>query len=459
MAERTEALITANLELKERENRMAHNASHDALTDLPNRILLIDRIEQSIVRMRRDSNYSFGVLFMDLDGFKVVNDSMGHATGDKLLINFAQKLKSCIREIDTVARLGGDEFVILLDGCTSGDSLVQTAQRVIQMLATPYKIGDQYAYLGASLGIVPGSPDYDDPSDLLRDADLAMYEAKALGKAQYVVFTPELRSKALTRMVMEKDLRLALENKELYLNYQPIINLSDGKILGLEALIRWRHPDLGLISPGIFIPIAESNGTVVPVTFWVMEEALRQLCEWQKEFPDVFLSVSVNLSARLFNLPDLMNNIERILSQAQIPPKKLILEITESALIQNASVAIQVLKDCQKLGILVHMDDFGTGYSSLNYLHNFPLNALKIAQEFVLRILPGGENREIVQTIVTLARDLNLEVIAEGIETLEQMEFIRNLGCQGGQGYFISRPLSPEDASIFIRRNSIIQTR
>jgi diguanylate cyclase (GGDEF)-like protein len=449
VAERTEELLAANQELLERENRMAHNAMHDALTDLPNRTLLIDRLAQSILRMRRDPHYLFGVLFMDLDGFKVINDSMGHVAGDKLLVSFAAKLKSCVREIDTVARLGGDEFVILLDGSASVDCLIKSAQRVMKMFSEPFDIENQFAYLAASLGIVPGSPDYDEPSDILRDADLAMYEAKAMGKGCYVLFTPALSKLAMNRLLMEKDLRLALEKKELYLNYQPIINLVNGSVSGFEALLRWRHHSLGMISPGIFIPIAESNGMITPITFWVFEEAIRQLALWQKEFPGRQLTMSVNLSARLVSQPDLIQNLKCLLSEGEVSPHHLILEITESAIIQNAAIAIKTLQECQKMGIKVHMDDFGTGYSSLSYLHSFPINALKIAQDFVIRILPGGENSEIVQTIFNLARNLDLEVIAEGIETPEQMDFICKLGCQGGQGFFISRPLAPEDAARF----------
>jgi diguanylate cyclase (GGDEF)-like protein len=457
VVERTEALITANQELQEREIRMAHNALHDALTGLPNRALLIDRLEHSIRRARRDPRYSFGILFMDLDGFKVINDSLGHSTGDRLLIKIAHNLKSCMREVDTVARLGGDEFVILLDGCAAEKYLVDAAQRVMDVFAAPYEVEAQFVYMAASMGIVPGIPDYAEPADILRDADLAMYEAKALGKARYVVFTPELRASALDRLMLEKDLRLAMEKSELHLNYQPILNLVDGTVLGFEALLRWRHASLGMISPGTFVPIAEANGMIIPITFWVLGEAVQQLAAWKRQFPGIPLSIAVNLSARLFSQPDLMHSIDQLLAAAQLPPADLVLEITESAIIQDASVAIKILQACRDMGIRVHMDDFGTGYSSLSYLHNFPLNALKVAQDFVMRILPGGENSEIVRTIVTLARDLGLEVIAEGIETPEQMEYIRRLGCQGGQGFYISRPLGPEEAGRFISRHSIKQ--
>jgi diguanylate cyclase (GGDEF)-like protein len=449
--ERTAALSLAYEELREREERLTHNALHDSLTGLPNRVLLTDRLDQAIRRMRRIPTYSFGVLFMDLDGFKVVNDSLGHIAGDRLLVDIAHRLSTCVREIDTVARLGGDEFVILLDGFPAVDHLAVTAKRVLTALSEPFDFDGQQTFMAASMGIVPGSPDYVLPADILRDADLAMYEAKALGKARYVLFTPELRSYALNRMMLEKDLRLAMERHELKLYYQPILNLKTGRVAGCEALLRWQHPTLGMVSPGSFVPVAEANGLITPITFWALSEALHQLSAWHKEFAtSPPLTISVNLSARLFNQSDLLQQVERLLAETGVPARCLMLEVTESAIIQDTGGAIIILNACQKLGVRVHMDDFGTGYSSLSYLHQFPINTLKVAQDFVSRIQPNGENAEIVRTIVALAHDLNIEVIAEGIETAEQLDYICRLGCEGGQGYFISYPLISEEVGPFI---------
>ncbi len=450
VVERTEELSLVNKELQKRESLMEHNALHDSLTDLPNRALLIDRIKQSIIKMRRDPKYSFGVLFMDLDGFKVINDSMGHLAGDQLLIHFAERLKGTMREVDTIARLGGDEFVILLDGCISSNCMSEAAKRVLKLFDVPFSIDSQTTYLNASIGIVPGNTNYTDPIDLLRDADLAMYEAKTLGKAQFILFSDELKSTALTRLLMERDLRHALENEQLFLVYQPIITLSNQEISGFEALIRWQHPALGLISPGNFISTAESNGMITPISYWVFEKAIAQLSIWKEQFSDLSITISVNLSARLFNHPELTSNIQNLLSKYNLSPESLILEITESSIIQNSLSAATTLQTCRNLGIQIQMDDFGTGYSSLSYLHSFPLNAIKIAQDFVLGLEPGSKKSEIIQTIVNLAKELNLEVIAEGIETHEQMNLICKSGCQSGQGYYISRPLSTDAADQYL---------
>jgi diguanylate cyclase (GGDEF)-like protein len=458
--ERTAALRRANQELNEREYRLTYNALHDSLTNLPNRALLLDRLDHALQRAHRDPAAAYGVLFMDLDGFKVINDSLGHLAGDRLLVEIARRLTASVREIDTVARLGGDEFVILLEDILSADYLSLVAERVLAALASPVVFDGQHVSITSSIGIIASSPEYKVPSDVLRDADLAMYEAKALGKSRAVVFTAEMRSNMLDRLILEKDLALALEENQLFLQYEPILHLENGRLAGFEALLRWQHPRLGLIAPGSFIPIAEANGTIVPITYWVLGEALRQVMKWRSAFPDLpEISVSVNLSPRLFSHPDLVPRIHNMLLGMDVPPNLLILEITESALIQEMEKALQALGALRQLGLGIHLDDFGTGYSSLSYLnHQLPVDALKVAHTFVSQIQPDGKNAEIVRTIVNLAHQLHMTVIAEGIETGEQMEFIHSLGCESGQGYFISRSLNSPAATQFIGENAARQS-
>ncbi len=454
--ERTTELRRANQEISERERLLAHNALHDALTNLANRALLLDRLDHALQRMRRNPASFYGVLFMDLDGFKVINDSLGHQAGDRLLVRIARRLDACVREIDTVARFGGDEFAILLEEISSPDYLEIVAGRVLSALSAPHEIDGQQISLTTSIGIIAGSPDYKASADVLRDADLAMYEAKAQGRSRAVFFTPEMRANILKRLAMEKDLARALEQDQLFLQYEPILDLRSGRLVGFEALVRWMHPHLGLISPGSFIPIAEANGGIVPLTYWTIAQALRQALSWRAAFPDYSsLSISVNLSARMFSQPDLVTRVEGLLQQANAPAQLLILEITESALIDETDKALQALRALRRLGFRIHLDDFGTGYSSLSYLNlQFPVDALKVAQSFVSRIQADGENATVVRTIVNLAHQFDMTVIAEGIETSEQMEFIRGLGCEFGQGYYISRSMHPSVAEQFIRDHS-----
>jgi diguanylate cyclase (GGDEF)-like protein len=406
--------------------------------------------------MRRDATDRFAVFFMDLDSFKVVNDSMGHLAGDRLLIEVAKRLTSCVREVDTVARLGGDEFVLLLEGLDHNENLQQASDRILNSFSKPFEFDGQQVYTSASMGIVCGTTDYELPSDILRDADIAMYEAKSSGKSRSAVFTPEMRSHTLTRLMMEKDLRIALERQEFSLQYQPILELKTNRIYGFEALLRWKHPTLGMISPGTFIPIAESSGLIVPITEWVINQALQQVSLWQKTYlQHPPLSVSVNLSARLFNSPNLLDHLSRSLAETGVSGNTMIMEITESALISDTDKALNVLNANKTTGVKIHMDDFGTGYSSLSYLHQFPIDAIKIDQTFISAIQPNGEKAEIVRAIVALANDLVLPVIAEGIETQEQFTYIRELGCQMGQGYFISYPLFKEEVERFIVFDSL----
>jgi diguanylate cyclase (GGDEF)-like protein len=431
--------------LREREEKLAYNALHDVLTNLPNRTLLSEHINRNIRRMRRQVNYHFALLFLDFDGFKVVNDSLGHLTGDQLLIEIGKRLRSSVRDVDVVARLGGDEFVVVVEDVTGSSGACRAAERLQEKLAQPFEVDGHRIYLTASIGVVPGDESYQQPVEILRDADLAMYEAKAQGKARSVLFTPEMRTHALERLEMESDLRFALERSEFKLCYQPILELETNRVAGFEALIRWQHPQHGLVKPMDFIPTAETSGLIVHITEWVLDEACRQMRLWQLEIPHGDdLAISVNLSPKLFSQPELSGMVDKALSKSGLLPDSLKLEITEGAIVEEAEETRRILDAWRAKGIKVHMDDFGTGYSSLSYLHRFPIDTLKIDRAFISRICGSGEHGEIVRTIIALARELNIDVIAEGIETVEQLDFLKQLGCQYGQGFYISHPLEPE---------------
>ena len=471
--ERTQELSRANDELRqqmnerehvervlrEREEKLAHNAMHDALTGLPNRALLMDRLAHSIRRQKRQKDYFFALLFLDFDRFKTVNDSLGHFIGDQLLFEIGQRLLSYVREVDTVSRLGGDEFVILLEDVSGIVGACRAADRLLEVLAEPFEVASSRIFLSASIGVVPSSDTYLQPADILRDADLAMYEAKAQGKARYVLFTPDLRTHALDRLVLESDMRQALEQNEFRLHYQPIMSLETNRFTGFEALVRWQHPERGLIPPIEFIPIAETSGMIVPLTRWVLLEACRQMRAWQVEIPGgAGLSISVNMSPTLFTHPDLMKMVDDALSESGLAASCLMLEITEGVIVEEAENTNDILNSWRAKGIQVHMDDFGTGYSSLSYLHQFPIDTLKIDRAFVKRINANGDQGEVVRTILALAKELNINVIAEGVETVEQLDFLKKQGCQSGQGFYISRPLEAEAARnlLLTHENAVI---
>ena len=463
--ERTAALIRTNEELRrevfdrdrmerllrERDDKLVYFSFHDALTGLPNRALLIERLGQAIRRVKRQDDYHFAVLYFDFDGFKYINDSLGHQTGDQLLVAIARRLEETVRDLDTAARLGGDEFVIVADGiCIDEDALI-AVQRIQEILAVPFDLQGHKVFMSASIGVVIGDGTYDQATDILRDADLAMYQAKASGKSRYVIFSPEMRISALNRLILETDMRLALENDEFGVHYQPIFSLDREQMVGFEALLRWQHPEHGSIPPMDFIPIAESSGLIVPITEFVLRQACGQLVAWRKEFDaSQDLTVSVNLSAKLFSEPNLAQMIQSILMETGLPARNLKLEITETSIVEDAESATLMLQACRAMGVQVYIDDFGTGYSALSYLHQFPIDTLKIDRTFIERIQADGGNTEVVRTIIALARELNLEVIAEGVETAVQFDFLKKLGCQGGQGFFIARPLDAIAARLMI---------
>ncbi|MEH2208613.1 MAG: EAL domain-containing protein [Nostoc sp.] len=442
-------------ERKQVEEQLRHNAFHDALTGLPNRAFFMESLKHTLQRAKRQKNYLFAVLFLDLDRFKVINDSLGHLKGDQFLIAIANRLEVCIRSTDIAARLGGDEFTILLDEIQNVSEAIKVAERIQQELTLPLELNGQEVFTTASIGIALSSTvDYDQPENLLRDADTAMYRAKALGKARYELFNQEMYTKALVRLQLENDLRRAIERHEFQLYYQPIVSLTNGRLIGFEALIRWQHPERGFISPTDFIPLVEETGMIVEVGYWTLYEACRQMQSWQVSHPTNSLEkISVNLSVKQFSQRDLIEQIGEILHSTGLDASSLMLEITESAIMENGDEANAALSEFRKMGIKLSIDDFGTGYSSLSRLHSFPISVLKIDRSFVSPIDTNGKNLEIIETIITLAHKLGMDVTAEGVETKEQLAFLKKLNCEYGQGYFFSRPLDKSATLALIVKN------
>lgn len=434
-------------ERKRSEERLLHDAFHDALTGLPNRTLFLDHLRLALERAGRHPERRFAVLFLDLDRFKILNDSLGHLAGDQFLIEVAQRLSDCLRAGDTVARLGGDEFTVLIEEVTGLEEVKEVAARIQSEMTRPFMIKGQEVFTAASIGIALGGPDYQSPEELLRDADTAMYRAKSQGPGRLEVFDQAMHAQAVRRLQLEADLVRALERGEFTLHYQPIVSLSDGRLAGFEALARWHHPQEGMVSPTKFIPVAEETGLIVQLGEWALREACRAARRWHDLHPrGPSPWVSVNLSIRQFVRQDLPEKVRAILEETGLPPENLRLELTESAVMENVEVAIDILRRVHALGVRLSLDDFGTGYSSLSYLHRFPINTLKVDRAFVQRMEDGGENAEIVRTVATLAKALRMEVVAEGVESARQAAALKSLGCQLGQGYFFSRPLEIEAA-------------
>ncbi|WP_339384327.1 EAL domain-containing protein [Microcoleus sp. LEGE 07076] len=430
-----------------------YDAFHDSLTGLPNRDLFVECLGRAIANTKHHRSYLFAVLFLDLDRFKVINDSLGHLVGDELLMAVVVRLKASLSRTDTVARVGGDDFAILVRN-VDAQSAVDLADRIHQALIVPFDLRGQEVFVTASIGIAvggepPPSP-REGPEHLLRDAHTAMYRAKALGTGKYQVFDASMHDLAVERLQLETDLRMAVKRREFLLHYQPFVSLASGRIIGFEALVRWQHPLRGLISPVKFIPVAEETGAIVPLGEWVLEEACRQLRLWEGMFDfDRPLIMSVNLSGKQFAQPDLVERIQAILVTTGLSAKSLKLEITESVVMDDVESAIAVLKQMKALNVKLGIDDFGTGYSSLSYLSRFPTDTLKVDKSFVglMEIEGEGENVAIVRTIVALAHALGMDVIAEGVETAAQLARLRAIGCEYGQGYFFAKPLPSEDAT------------
>jgi diguanylate cyclase (GGDEF)-like protein len=431
--------------LQESHENFRHAAYHDALTGLPNRNYFIDTLKLLLQQSRERSELNFAILLLDLNGFKTINDSLGHSMGDRLIKHVGQRLSQIVREEDMVARFSGDKFGIILSDLLLKDEATAFAERLSKRVAEPYTLDGRQVFTNVKIGIAFGNSKYAEAEDILRDADIAMYNAKD-SEENYVIFDQKMHIRAVTRLQLETDLRYAIERKEFELYYQPIIGLESSTLVGFEALVRWNHPQRGLVPPNEFIPILESTSLIIPMTIQILHSACNQVARWQGRSPSGKpLSVAVNLSGKHFADPNLVDQINDVLKQTGIDPLCLKLELTESAVMENAETAILMLKEIKKTGVQVSIDDFGTGYSSLSYLHRFPIDLLKVDRSFVSAMEMNTENGEIVKTVIALAKALNLKVVAEGIESIDQLHQLRVLGCEYGQGYLFSKPLAVRD--------------
>lgn len=440
-------------ERKRAEEQLLHDAFHDRLTGLPNRALFMDQLGRSLRHTKRRDDYLIAVLLLDLDHFKIINDSLGHLIGDHLLIAIARRLENSLRVTDMVARLGGDEFAILLEDIKDISEATFVTDRIQRTLTLPFNLDGHEVFTTASIGIALSATGYDRSEDLLRNADTAMYRAKAHGRARHEVFDRAMHDRAVARLQLETDLRRAIERKEFQLYYQPIVLLETGRIVGFETLVRWQHLRRGFVAPAEFIPVAEETGLIIPINRWMLREACRQMRTWQSQFPvSPPLTMSMNLSGKQFTQSDLIEQIDEILQETGLEASSLKLEITESAIIEYAEAATVMISQLRSRGIHLCLDDFGTGYSSLSYLHHFPIEMLKIDRSFVKQMDGGGDHIEIVRAIVTLAHNLGIAVVAEGVETAEQLAQLRALECTYGQGYLFSEPVDSEAMAALMER-------
>jgi diguanylate cyclase (GGDEF)-like protein/PAS domain S-box-containing protein len=450
---RADGIIRDITEQKMAQEQLIYEALHDALTGLSNRNLFLERVENALQRANRNCETRFAVLFIDLDRFKAINDSLGHQVGDQLICATASRLESLVRTTDTIARLGGDEFVILLEPIIDINDAIRIAERISLQLRSPLNLDGRDVFTSASIGIALSQSNYNHAFELLRDADIAMYRAKAKGKSCYEIFDSEMYAQALAQLQLENDLRQALVQDEFQVYYQPIISAKTGKLAGFEALIRWQHPQRGFVSPAQFIPTAEEMGLIVPLGEWILETVCQQISRWQKQFSlKVPPKVSVNLSAKQLRDTAFIDKIDRLLLKSNLEGRYLQLELTESMLMDDVDNLIDILGQLRLRGIQLSIDDFGTGYSSLSYLHRFPVNYLKIDRSFVKDISTNRESLQITESIVALSNNLNIAAVAEGVETKEQLTLLRQLGCEYVQGYLFSRPLPVEEATQLLGR-------
>jgi diguanylate cyclase (GGDEF)-like protein/PAS domain S-box-containing protein len=440
-------------EHKKIEEQLARHGFYDGLTNLPNRALFVNRVEHLFRRAVRqgDRGLQFAVLYFDIDRFKGVNDSFGHHAGDELLVQMARRLERTLRPSDTLARIGGDDFAILLEDLRSAADATRVAERIQQHLMAPFTVEGTEVFCSASIGIALSKSGYTQAQEMLRDANTAMYRAKANGRSCHEIFDADMHRRAVSQLKIETDLRRALERQEFIVYYQPIIDLEARQLGGFEALLRWRHPQQGLVSPGEFIPVAEETGLIKPIGLWVLQESCRQMKEWQDRHPSARnMRIAVNLSGHQLAQPDLVEQVRRTVDSTGIDPRTLAVEITESALVRDMSAGAAVLQQLRELSIQLNIDDFGTGYSSLSYLQNLPIDTLKIDRSFIKSIKQDGGRSEIVQAIISLAHNLKMKVVAEGVETREQLDALCALNCNGAQGFLFARPLPPEEAELLL---------
>jgi len=429
---------------KRAEHQLQHDALHDSLTGLANRVLFVDRLACALADLQRQASPHFAVLFFDLDRFKNVNDSLGHSMGDKLLVGIARRLEHFLRPGDTVARLGGDEFAVLIHRVDDASGAIHVADRIQDVLSMNFSIDGHDVMVTASIGIAHSSTGYLSPEEILRDADIAMYRAKAEGKARYEIFDRDMHQSAVALLKLETELRRSVHRGDFLMNYQPIVSLGNiSRIVGFEALVRWQHPERGIVTPAHFIAIAEETGLIVPLGWWVLREACRQTRRWQEQFPsDPPLWISVNMSGKLFMKSNMVDELLGILEETGLEPRDLRIEVTENVVMDHADLAVRNLMELRALGIQLSIDDFGTGYSSLSYLQRFHYDQLKIDRSFVSQLGSRGDSRAIVETILNLANSLGIGVVAEGIETADQVDHLRKMQCPHGQGFWFSRPLT-----------------
>ncbi len=441
---------------KKAEEQLAYDAFHDALTGLPNRALFMDRLQHVITASQRSVEPHYAALFLDLDRFKIVNDTLGHAIGDQLLIVVSRRLSECIRPGDTVARLGGDEFAVLLENISELKDAVDVAQRIHEKMSTSVMVKGHEVFSSVSIGIALGSDHYEQSEQVLRDADIAMYQSKARGNASYAIFDEKMHATILDRQQLESDLRGAIDHKDLVLHYQPIINLKTHRVVGFEALVRWNHATRGLIHPMEFIPLAEENGLINAIGEWILREACHELKKLQELFPVTPpLNMSVNISSKQFTRQDLAGKLKNVLEETGLDPHTLVYEITESMIMEDVDAAAATMKRLQDMGVRIHIDDFGTGYSSLSYLHHFPINALKIDRTFIDKLSSDSENHEVILSIISLAKSLNFDVIAEGIELTHQLSTVKELHCHYGQGFLFAEPMDSNGIEEWMKQKKI----
>src|SRR5580704_11350472 len=474
-----EKLVIVNRDITERkraEHKLEHNALHDGLTDLPNRPLFLKRLQRACDRAARDAFYKFAVLFVDIDGFKVFNDTMGHRVGDELILDIGQRLANCLRFEDTLsrvagkqmgdghegdevlARLGGDEFTILVGSIRDPSDAMRVAKRIQDALAEPFSIQGREVFTSASIGISLSATPYDHAEDLLRDADIAMFRAKTLGKSRCEFYDEEMHTKAVELLQLETEQRQAVDGEEFVLHYQPIVLLGTGETSGFEALLRWQHPVAGLLYPDRFLSVMEKTGLIVPLGKWIFQEACRQAQSWQSPLgPQANLTVMVNVSPRQFTCPDLVSDVEGALRETGMDPHRLHLEVTESAAMADPERSKHLLAQLKELGISISIDDFGTGHSSLSRLRRFPVDVVKIDRSFITHMDTDEESRKIVHLIIDFAHTVNLKVVAEGIESAAHRDQLKSLGCEYGQGYFYSKPVDQEGVERWLAAGAVLQ--